>query len=187
MGHAFRAAVFGAAILMSGASAGFGQEVSELPPAIVAQINQSAATQSADSFAQTVAALAAANPNLAAAIAGKATEIRPAAATNIARSLAAVIPPAQAQTVVSAIVNALPPADRPAVGASVVTTYISAAPPSVQSALTIALAPVLAQATQPAAGPSQGQGQNQQQKEKVDIQGVRDTVQIDAGSRPSAN
>jgi hypothetical protein len=170
MGHAFRAAVVGAVVLVSAATAALAQQNTEEPPVpapILTQINHAAATQSPEAYAQTVADIVAANPNLAAVIASTATQVRPAAAVAIAQTLASVVPTSQAQSVVAAIVNALPPADRGTVGSMVVASYINAAPPTVQDSLSVALAPVLAQAMQPAAGPpNQQNAQNPQNDTK---------------------
>jgi hypothetical protein len=171
MGHAFRAAVVGAVVLVSAATAALAQQNTKaqppVPAPILTQINQAAATQSPEAYAQTVADIVAANPNLAAVIASTATQVRPAAAVAIAQTLASVVPTSQAQSVVAAIVNALPPADRGTVGSMVVASYINAAPPTVQDSLSVALAPVLAQAMQPAAGPpNQQNAQNPQNDTK---------------------
>ena len=155
MDNVFRAVFAGAVILMSSTSGGYAQQANGLPPvppAILAQLNQSAATQPAEAFARVVATIAAANPSLAAAIAGKATEIRPAAAIIVAENLAVIVPLAQAASVVQAMIDALPPSDMPSVGATVINSYIAAAPDPAQSTLAVALASIIGEVVRPAAG-----------------------------------
>jgi hypothetical protein len=160
VGNFIRAALLGAAMLSIAGISTFAQQVPTLPADIVAQLNQAASSQSDNAdFAQAVAQIVAANPALAEAIAGTATQIRPAAAQDIASSLAPLISVTEVSAVVNAIVNALPPADRPSAVTMIVSAYLNNAPPSAKDDLIAALALVIAQQTAPAAGGRQNTDQ----------------------------
>lgn len=175
VGNIVRAALLSAALISIAAFPVFAQQSPTLPPEIVAQINEIAASQSNDgAFGQAVAQIVAANPALAEAIASAATQTRPSAAASLASSLASVVPVAGAAGVVNAIINALPPGDRSLAAVTVVNAYLNSAPPSARDNLTVALAPVLAQQTQTAAGgqpPAGGTGTG------VDTQSLQNSLQ----------
>jgi hypothetical protein len=185
VGNIFRAAALGAALLISAVTTGFAQDqnADSLPPAIVAQLNQAAANQSPADYAKTVADIVAANPGLAASIAGTATQIRPAAAVILAQTIAPVITdPTIAGSVLSSIVAALPAADKGTVGANVVNTYSANAPPVVANSPVFASVEgqQLATLALPAAG-----GQDQNGKNDTKIPGQKDIANTDNNSSHS--
>lgn len=163
----FRAALLGAALLMSAATVGFAQSSIDQYDAtlntnangVVSAILSDAASMDSATFASAVAALVQAHPDLAEAIAAVATNAKPAAAAAIATQVAAVAPPAAAAAVVNAIVAQVAPADKATVGATIVSNYIASAPPAAVQTIATALTPVLNQITAAAAG-----GQNSQQQ-----------------------
>jgi len=150
--HMLRAAFLATALLISATIVGFAQDATPLSDAIVQQLNTAAANQTPEQYAATVASLVKDNPTLAAAIAGRATQIRPAAAAVIAQSVAAVAPPAAAAAVVQAIVAQVPADQKATVGATIVSNYIANAPPAAVQTIAAALTPVLNQITATAAG-----------------------------------
>ena len=155
----FRAALLGAALLVSASAVSFADDV-PLSADIIAQINTAAGTNSDPAaYAAAIAVIVKANPDLAAQIAGQATQTKPAAATFIATSVAAVAPPAAAAAVVNAIVAQVAPADKATVGATIVSNYIASAPPAAVNIIAAALTPVLNTITDSAAG---GNNNNQQ-------------------------